>query len=78
MKTAFVYTDRYFEYDYGFGHPLKIERLKLTFDVCKAYKLFDLDQTSLVEGAPATEAEILRFLEKEVFPLIEGRVKTDE
>ena len=27
MKTAFVYTDRYFEYDYGWSHPLKIERL---------------------------------------------------
>jgi len=61
LRTAFVYTDRYFEYDYGWSHPLKIERLKLTFDLCKAYKLFDLDQTSLVEGAPATEAEILRF-----------------
>jgi acetoin utilization protein AcuC len=61
LRTAFVYTDRYFEYDYGWSHPLKIERLKLTFDLCKAYKLFDLDQTSLVESAPATEAEILRF-----------------
>lgn len=61
MKTAFVYTDRYFEYDYGFSHPLKIERLKLTFDLCNAYGLFALGSTSRVEGQPAAEEEILRF-----------------
>ena len=46
LKTAFVYRDRYFKYDYGWSHPLKIERLKLTFDLCKAYELFDLNHTS--------------------------------
>jgi acetoin utilization protein AcuC len=61
LKNAFVYTNRYFEYDYGWSHPLKIERLKLTFDMCKAYNLFDLECSTLIEGAPATELEILRF-----------------
>jgi len=61
LKTAFLYTDRYFEYDYGCSHPLKIERLKLTFDLCKAYHLFDPDQAALVESEPATESEVLRF-----------------
>ncbi len=61
MKTAFVYTDRYFDYNYGRSHPLKIERLKLTFDLCKAFQLFDLNQTALIEGAPATESEVMRF-----------------
>jgi acetoin utilization protein AcuC len=61
LKNAFVYTDRYFEYDYGLSHPLKIERLQLTFDLCRAYNLFDTDAAALIEGAPATEQEILRF-----------------
>jgi len=30
MKTGFIYTDAYFDYDYGPAHPLKIVRLKLT------------------------------------------------
>jgi acetoin utilization protein AcuC len=61
VKTAFVYTERYAEYDYGESHPLKIERLRLTFELCKAYGLFDLPEARFVETIPATEAEILRF-----------------
>ena len=61
METAFVYTDRYFEYDYGCSHPLKIERLQLTFDLCNAYQLFNLNHAAVIEGAPATESEVLRF-----------------
>jgi len=61
VKTAFLYTDKYFDYDYGAGHPLKIERLRLTYDLCKAYGLFDLSDSQMVEARPAGESEILRF-----------------
>ncbi|MEW6444344.1 MAG: acetoin utilization protein AcuC [bacterium] len=61
MRTAFLYTNAYFAYDYGAGHPLKIERLRLTRDLCNAYGLFDLPQTVVVEPRPAAEDEILRF-----------------
>ena len=42
MKTAFVYTDAYLDYDYGPAHPLKIIRLKLTFELIHAYGLLAL------------------------------------
>lgn len=61
MKTAFFYTERFFVYDYGASHPLRIERLRLTYDLCKAYDLFDLADTVLTETRPASESEILRF-----------------
>lgn len=61
MKTAFLYTEKYFAYNYGLSHPLRIERLKLTYDLCKAYDLFKLPDADLVETRPASEAEILRF-----------------
>lgn len=61
MNTAFLYTDQYFNYDYGSGHPLKIERLRLTYDLCKAYGLFDLLDGTLIETEPAQEYDILRF-----------------
>ena len=61
MTTAFVYSDKYFSYDYGMSHPLRIERLQLTFELCKAYGLFELPEADLVETIAATESEILRF-----------------
>lgn len=61
MKTAFIYTDQYFAYHYGAGHPLKIERLRLTHDLCEAYGLFDLADAAMVETKPASEKDLLRF-----------------
>jgi len=61
VKTVFLYTDQYFNYDYGPNHPLRIERLRLTYELCKAFHLFDLPQGRLVEAGPATESEVLRF-----------------
>ena len=61
MKTAFVFTDRYFEYDYGSSHPLRIERLRLTYELCKAYGLLALPDAEIIETVPATEEEIARF-----------------
>ena len=61
MKTAFLYTERYFAYDYGASHPLKVERLRLTYDLCKSYDLVSLPDTAKIETRPASESEILRF-----------------
>ena len=61
MKTAFLYTDKYFSYDYGVSHPLRVERLQLTYDLSKAYNLFQLPHADLVETRPASESELLRF-----------------
>ena len=40
---------------------MRIERLRLTFELCKAYGLFNLPEATLIETIPATESEILRF-----------------
>ena len=61
MKTAFLYSERYFAYDYGVSHPLKVERLRLTYDLCKSYDLLSLPDTTQIETRPASESEILRF-----------------
>ncbi len=61
MRTAFLYTDKYFAYDYGLSHPLKIERLRMTYDLCNAYGLFELPDAELVESRAALESEIIRF-----------------
>jgi acetoin utilization protein AcuC len=61
MKTAFIYTQKYCVYDYGPSHPLKIARLHLTNELCKAYGLFGLPDSGLIETKPACDSEILRF-----------------
>ena len=42
----------------GTHHPLRIERLMLTYDLIKAYGLLELPDLLLVETVPATRAEI--------------------
>ncbi len=61
MRTAFIYTDRYADYDYGLAHPLKILRLKLTYELIRAYGLLSLPSTRLVETREATEEELSFF-----------------
>jgi acetoin utilization protein AcuC len=61
MRTAFIYTDRYTDYDYGQAHPLKILRLKLTYELIKAYGLLSLPSMRLVETREATEEELSLF-----------------
>ena len=72
MRTAFLYTEKYFDYDYGAGHPLKIERLRLTYELCRAYGLFALPDATLVESEPATESEILRFHSRDYVELLKA------
>ena len=61
VKTAFLYSEKYFAYDYGTTHPLKVERLRLAYDLCKAYGLFELPDADLIETQAASESAILRF-----------------
>ena len=61
MRTAFIYTDRYADYDYGLAHPMKIVRLKLTYELVKAYELLSLPSMRLVETREATEDELSLF-----------------
>ena len=60
-RTAFIYSDRYQQFDYGPGHPLRNTRLALTHELCQAYGLLGLPTTRLVEARDATEEEGAAF-----------------
>ncbi len=62
--TAFVYTDAYTRYDYGSAHPLRMERLALTYELIKAYRLIELPSSIFVETEAASEDAILLFHDK--------------
>ena len=61
MKTAFVYTDAYMDYDYGPTHPLKVVRLKLTYELIKAYGLLSLPSVQFIETRKANEEDVAIF-----------------
>ncbi len=61
MKTAFIYSEDFAKYDYGPGHPLKPFRLKLTYELIKAYGLLSLPDVRIVEAKPAEEEDLLLY-----------------
>ncbi len=65
MKNAFIYTDAYLDYDYGPTHPLQIIRLKLTYDLIKAYGLLDLPSVQFIPTIKAEEKDLVSFHSKE-------------
>ena len=61
MKTALIHSDAYKRFDYGPEHPLRMERLGLTFGLMDAYGLTRLPGTEVHAPTPAPEAAIREF-----------------
>jgi acetoin utilization protein AcuC len=81
MKTGFTYTDAYLDYDYGPTHPLRIARLKLTYELIKAYGLLDLPTVQFIPTAKAEEKDLTSFHSREYIDILkhanEGRLTGD-
>lgn len=61
MKTAFIYTDAYLNYDYGPMHPLRIVRLRLTYELIKSYGLLENPNVHFIPTAMAREEDLSLF-----------------
>ena len=70
MKTAFLYTDAYLDYDYGPNHPLRIIRLKLTYDLIKAYGLLNLPSVQFIPTIKAGEETLMAFHSEEYLNIL--------
>ncbi len=70
MKTAFIYTDAYLNYDYGPTHPLRIKRLKLTYDLVNGYGLLDLPSAQLMPTIKAEEKDLAVFHSEEYLKVL--------
>jgi acetoin utilization protein AcuC len=79
VKNAFIYTEDYFQFDYGPTHPLRIIRLRLTYELIKAYGLLDLPGVELVQTEKAKEEDLSRFHSENYLAILkqanQGRVK---
>lgn len=60
-RTAFIYTEKYFQFDYGPHHPLRMERLKLAHDLIEAYGLLNMPNLIIREPAPADPVQLETF-----------------
>ncbi len=61
MAVSFVYHPDLGGFDYGPGHPLRIERLDLTVSLMEAFGLMAHPDLNRVEAAPAEQAALLAF-----------------
>jgi len=61
MPNAFIYTDDYLDYDYGPMHPLRVIRLKLTFELIKSYGLLDIPSAQFLPTIKASEEDLALF-----------------
>jgi len=70
MTNAFIYTDAYLDYDYGPTHPLKIIRLKLTYELIHDYGLLALPSGQTVLTREAEEEDLTVFHSREYLTLL--------
>jgi len=70
MKNAFIYTDAYLDYNYGPTHPLRIPRLKLTYELIRAYGLLDLPSVKFIPTIKADEEDLGLFHNKEYLDVL--------
>lgn len=74
-KTAFLYTPDFEGFDYGPGHPLKNLRLRLTYDLIRAYGLLNLPDARELRPQPASEEELELFHSPEYLQALKNAEK---
>ena len=70
MKTALVHSEDWRRFDYGPEHPLRMERLGLTWRLMEAYGLTALPRSRVVAPAPADPDEIARFHSRDYIEIL--------
>src|SRR5438876_41984 len=61
MKTALIHSDEWRRFDYGPEHPLRMERLELTWRLMEGYDLTALPRSKVLAPEPAELESIARF-----------------
>jgi len=72
MKTGLIHSGDWARFDYGPEHPLRMERLGLTWRLMEAYGLTALPDVSLRAPEPATEDAIGLFHSREYLDVLKA------
>jgi acetoin utilization protein AcuC len=72
MTNALIHSRDYARFDYGAEHPLRMERLDLTWCLMEAYGLTKLAGAVVKVPDPAEESELLRFHTEEYLAVLKA------
>jgi acetoin utilization protein AcuC len=72
MTAAFIYSEKFQDYDYGPSHPLKMLRLKLTHELLKACTVFGAEAVKEIASEPCTREEALWVHSAEYLDVLKG------
>ncbi len=61
IKTAFIYSPRFADYEYGEEHPLQPERARETIELCQKLGLMDKPWINIFEPQPAARQKLALF-----------------
>jgi acetoin utilization protein AcuC len=70
VKTAIIHAESASRFDYGPEHPLRMERLPLTWRLMRAYGLTALPNARVLSPEPAAEADIARYHTREYLDVL--------
>jgi len=70
VKTALVHSEKADHFDYGREHPLRMERLGLTWRLIRAYGLTALPNARIVSPELAAETDIARYHTREYLDVL--------
>jgi acetoin utilization protein AcuC len=70
MRTALIYSEEWCRFDYGPEHPLRMERLGLTWRLMEAYGLTGLPRAKVLTPEPADLEAIARFHTREYIEIL--------
>jgi acetoin utilization protein AcuC len=70
MRTALIYSEEWRRFDYGPEHPLRMERLGLTWRLMEAYGLTGLPRAKVLTPEPADLEAIARFHTREYIEIL--------
>ncbi len=71
-KTALIHSEDWRRFDYGSQHPLRMERLGLTWRLMEAYGLTTLAGATLHRPEPAPEAAVARYHRPEYIEMLKA------
>ena len=72
VSSALIYSDAWKSFDYGPQHPLRMERLGLTWRLMEAYGLTTLADATVHGHEPATERAIGRYHAREYLDVLKA------
>ena len=72
MKSAFIYSEAFSQYDFGPLHPFKTTRAKIVYELCHRYNLLDRPWIEILRPAPLCFEKLLLFHNAEYLSLLKA------